>query len=38
MKASPAGTGWTLTILASLILVCVTMAVLIFGYLNIRSL
>jgi len=38
MKASPAGTGWTLTILASLILVGVTMAVLIFGYLNIRSL
>ncbi len=38
MNASPAGTGWTVTILASFILVGVTMAVLILGYLNIRSL
>jgi len=38
MKPSPAGTSWTFTILASLILVGVAMTVLILGYLNIRSL
>jgi hypothetical protein len=38
MKDSPVGTDWTFTILASLIIIGVTMAVLIFGYLNIRSL
>lgn len=38
MKQSPVGTDWTFTILASLIMVGVTMTVLILGYLNIRSL
>lgn len=38
MKQSPVGTDWTFTILASIIMVGVTMTVLILGYLNIRSL
>jgi hypothetical protein len=38
MKDSPVGTDWTFTILASLIIIGGTMTVLIFGYLNIRSL
>jgi len=38
MKESPVGADWTFTILASLIIVGVTMTVLILGYLNIRSL
>jgi len=38
MKELPVGTDWTFTILASLIIVGVTMTVLILGYLNIRSL
>jgi hypothetical protein len=38
MKESSVGTDWTFTILASLIIIGVTMTVLILGYLNIRSL
>jgi len=38
MKESPVGTDWTFTILASLIMIGVTMTVLILGYQNIRSL
>ena len=38
MKEPPVGTDWTFTILASLIIIGVTMTVLILGYLNIRSL
>ncbi len=38
MKDSPVGTDWTFTILASVIIIGVTMTVLILGYLNIRSL
>jgi len=38
MKESSVGTDWTFTILASLIMIGVTMTVLILGYLNIRSL
>jgi hypothetical protein len=38
MQELPAGTGWTFTILASVIIVGVTMTVLILGYLNIRNL
>lgn len=38
MKESPVGTGWTFTVLASLIIVGVTVTVLILGYLNIRNL
>ena len=38
MKELPVGTDWTFTILASLIIIGVTMTVLILGYLNIRSL
>jgi hypothetical protein len=38
MKEPPAGTGWTFTILASLLIVGVTLTVLILGYLNIRNL
>ena len=38
MKATPTGTDWTFTILASLIIIGVTMTVLVLGYLNIRSL
>lgn len=38
MKESPVGTDWTFTILASLIIIGVTVTVLIFGYLNIRNL
>ena len=38
MKESSVGTDWTVTLLASLIIIGVTMTVLILGYLNIRSL
>jgi hypothetical protein len=38
MKDAPVGTDWTFTILASVIIIGVTMTVLILGYLNIRSL
>ncbi len=38
MKESSTGTARTFTILASLIIIGVTMTVLILGYLNIRSL
>ena len=38
MKESPVGTDWTFTILASLIIIGVTMTVLILGYLNVRNL
>ena len=38
MKDSSAGTDWIFTILASLIIIGVTLTVLILGYLNIRSL
>jgi hypothetical protein len=38
MKPAPTGTDWTFTILASLIIIGVTMTVLVLGYLNIRSL
>ena len=38
MKDTPVGTDWTFTILASVIIIGVTMTVLILGYLNIRSL
>ena len=38
MRDSPMGSDWTFTILASLIIIGVTMTVLVLGYLNIRSL
>ena len=38
MKDTPVGTDWTFTILASVIIIGMTMTVLILGYLNIRSL
>lgn len=38
MKESPVGIDWTFTILASLIIIGVTLTVLILGYINIRSL
>jgi len=38
MKESPVGTDWTFTILASLIIIGVTMTVLILGYLNVHNL
>jgi len=38
MKDSSVGTDWTFTILASLIIIGVTMTVLILGYLNVRNL
>jgi hypothetical protein len=38
MKAAPSGPDWTFTILASLLIIGVTMTVLILGYLNIRNL
>jgi hypothetical protein len=38
MKEPPVGTDWTFTILASVIIVGVTLTVLVLGYLNIRNL
>jgi hypothetical protein len=38
MKGSPVGTDWTFTILASVIIIGLTLTVLIVGYINLRSL
>ena len=38
MKDSPVGTDWTFTILASVIIIGLTLTVLIVGYINLRSL
>jgi hypothetical protein len=38
VKPASLGTDWTFTILASVIIIGVTMTVLILGYLNLRSL
>ena len=38
MKDSPVGTDWTFTILASVIIIGLTLTVLIVGYINHRSL
>lgn len=38
MKETPVGTDWTFTILASLLIIGLTMTVLVLGYLNIRNL
>jgi hypothetical protein len=38
MNDSPVGTDWTFTILASVVIIAVTLTVLIVGYINLRSL
>jgi hypothetical protein len=38
MRKSLVGTDWTFTLLASVVIIAVTLTVLIVGYINLRSL